>query len=90
MRVGRCRVCVSCDGVRDDRPGDRPEQGEPDRTSDLLAGIEQTRGYTGVLLAYVRKGDEGQRHELQTKTDCGHKHGTKQRARVVAVFTDPR
>ena len=36
-----------------------PSRASPDRTSDLLAGIEQTRGHAGVLLAYVGEGDEG-------------------------------
>jgi hypothetical protein len=38
------------DAVRDGRPGDGAEQCQPDRAADLLGGVEQAGGDTGILL----------------------------------------
>src|SRR6266699_4396032 len=38
-------------------PGDRAQRGQPDRAADLLAGVEQAGGDTGVLFGHVVQGD---------------------------------
>jgi len=43
---------LSPDAVRDGRPGDGAEQRKPDRAADLLSGVEQAGGDTGVLLGH--------------------------------------
>src|SRR5262249_18430519 len=37
-------------------PGDRAQRGQPDRAADLLAGVEQAGGDTGVLFGHVVQG----------------------------------
>ena len=70
LHGGRRRVRdLGPDAVRDGRPGDGAEQREPDRAADLLGGVEQAGGDTGVLLGYLVQGDQGQRAEHQAEPE---------------------
>jgi len=44
------------DAVRDCCPGDGAEQCQPDRAADLLGGVEEAGGDTGVLLSQQNRG----------------------------------
>jgi hypothetical protein len=60
---------LSPDAVRDGRPDDGAEQRKPDHAADLLGGVEQAGGDTGVLLGHVVQGDQGQRDEHQAEPE---------------------
>jgi len=77
------------DAVRDGRPGDGAEQREPDRAADLLGGVEQAGGDTGVLLGYLVQGDQGQRAEHQAEPERAHQHRAEQMAGVAGVLGQP-
>jgi hypothetical protein len=77
------------DAVRDGSPGDGAEQCKPDRAADLLAGVEQAGGDTGVLFGHVVQGDQGQRDEHQAEPERGYEQRAEQLAGVAGVLGQP-
>ena len=66
-----------------------PSSGKPDRAADLLGGVEQAGGDTGVLVGHVVQGDQGQRDEHQPEPERADELRAEQLAGVAGVLGQP-